>query len=58
MILVEQNGYRIRISRRFVAILEKEIAKAQILPGVAVTISFKDSTYDCESGGFRPLEVG
>ncbi len=45
------------VGRGLIRILEKEITKASIPEGVAVTINFRDPDYSAEGGGCHPVEI-
>ncbi len=51
------SGYPVSVSKRFVAILEKEISRASINPSETVVLNFRDPDYSLESGGFHPVEI-
>jgi hypothetical protein len=54
---IKKEVYPLAVSKRFVAILEREIKQAGIDATDGVVINFRDPEYDVDWGGYHPVEV-
>ncbi len=53
---ISRTGYPLAVRRAFIAILEKELAVANVTSGGAI-LSFKDPDYSADKGGYHPVEI-
>jgi hypothetical protein len=54
---INAEVYPVAVSKRFIAILTREIDKAGTDTTEGVVINFRDPDYSPESGGYHPVEV-
>ena len=54
---ITTDGYPINVTKRFVKIIEKAIAAANVSTSEGVTVTFQDPGFSAETGGYHPVEV-
>lgn len=54
---IDKQSFPFPLHAAFIAILEKEIAKAEPPSGAGVILNFRDPGYSSEAGGFHPVEI-
>ena len=55
---IKTGIYPVAISKRFISILEQEIAQSSVDLSSGVITNFRDHDYGAETGGYHPVEIG
>lgn len=54
---IQTSGYPLPVSKKLVAIIQREFEKSNIDRLAGFIITFRDPDYSIESGGYHPVEI-